>query len=92
MDCTLSEHLDIVTKVGQYGSHAEIKAAASLYHTPIYVTTDSLAGGKRMWTAFAPFLSERLNKCDAGKKCISQPRLWYEIAILRSATTVESYL
>ena len=29
-DCTLQEHLDKVTKVGQYGSHAEIKAATSL--------------------------------------------------------------
>ena len=29
-DCTHSQHLGIVTKVGQYGRHAEIKAAASL--------------------------------------------------------------
>ena len=29
-DCTYSQHLGIVTKVGQYGRHAEIKAAASL--------------------------------------------------------------
>ena len=29
-DCTDSQHLGIVTKVGQYGSHVEIKAAASL--------------------------------------------------------------
>ena len=38
-DCTHSQHLGIVTKVEQYGSHAEIKAAASLCQTPIYVST-----------------------------------------------------
>lgn len=79
-DCTLQEHLEKVTKVGQYGSHAEIKAAASLCQTPIYVATDSLAVGKCMWTVFSPFPNERLNKCDAARKFISQPKLWYEIA------------
>ena len=79
MDCTLSAHLDIVTKVGQYGSHAEIIAAASLCQTPIYMATGSLAVGKCMWPVFAPFPSEQLNKCDAGRKIIPQPRLWYEI-------------
>ena len=29
-DCSHSQHLGIVTKVGQYGRYAEIKAAASL--------------------------------------------------------------
>lgn len=43
LDCTLSEHFDIVTNVGQYGSHA------SLSQTPIYMATGSLAVGKCMW-------------------------------------------
>ena len=79
-DCTLQEHLDKVTKVGQYGSHAEIKAAASLCQTPIYVATDSLAVGKCIWTVFSPFPYEWLNKFDAAKKFISQAKLCYGIA------------
>ena len=37
-NCTLEEHLAKVAKVGQYGSHAEIKAAASLFQTPMPLT------------------------------------------------------
>ena len=41
-NCSLDEHIAKVTKLGQYGTHAEIKAAASLCQKPIYVATDSL--------------------------------------------------
>ena len=56
-NCSLDEHLAKVTKLGQYGSHAEIKAAASLYQKPIYVATDSLSVSKYMWTVFPPSLA-----------------------------------
>ena len=78
-DCTLQEHLDQVTKVGQYGSHAEIKVAASLCQMPIYVASDALAVRKCIWPVFSPFPNARLKQWDAGKKFISQPKLWYEI-------------
>lgn len=80
-NCTLEEHLAKVAKLGQYGSHAEIKAAASLCQTPIYVATDSLNVEKCMWTVFSPFNKAELNELsDSEKKFISQPKLWYEIA------------
>ena len=64
------------------GVMQKIKAAASLCQTTIYVATDSLAVGKCIWAEFAPFPSERLNKCDLGKKIISQPKLWYDIVYI----------
>ena len=81
-NCSLEEHLDQVTKLGQYGTHAEIKAAASLYHKPIYVATDSLSVSKCVWTMFPPFHPPQLNfgKYDTLKAFISEPRQWYEIA------------
>ena len=80
-NCTLEEHLAKVAKLGQYGSHAEIKAAASLFQTPIYVATDSLNVGKCTWTVFSPFNAAELNElADTGKDFISQPKLRYEIA------------
>ena len=33
-----------------------------------------------MWTVFAPFAIAQLKKCEAGKKFITQPKLWYENA------------
>ena len=49
-NCSLDEHPAKLTKLGQYGSHTEIKAAAraSLYQKPIYVATDSLSVSKCM--------------------------------------------
>ena len=61
---TLEEHIAKVAKVQQYGSHVEIKAAASLCQTSIYVATDSLIMGKCIWTAFPPFPAAKLNKLD----------------------------
>ena len=52
---SLEEHLDQVSKLGHYGTHAEIKATASLCQKPIYVATDSLSVSKCMWTVFPPF-------------------------------------
>ena len=49
-NCTLDEHLAKVRNLGQYGSHAEIKAAASLCQKSIYVVTDSFHVGKCLWT------------------------------------------
>ena len=77
---TLEEHIAKVAKVQQYGSHVEIKAAASLCQTSIYVATDSLIMGKCIWTAFPPFPAAKLNKLDTGKDFVSQPKPWYEIA------------
>jgi len=42
----LKEHLGKVAKLGQFGSHTENKAAASLCQKPVYVATDSLIEGK----------------------------------------------
>ena len=54
-NCSLKKHLAKVAKLGQFGSHAEIKAAASLCQKPVYVATDSLIVGKCTWTVFHPF-------------------------------------
>ena len=56
-NCSLKDHLAKVAKLGQFGSHAEIKAAASLCQKPVYVATDSLIVGKCTWTVFHPPLS-----------------------------------
>lgn len=81
-NCSLDEHIAKVTKLGQYGTHAEIKAAASLCQKPIYVATDSLNIDKCMWTVFTPFQSSQLNVFDTWKTFISQPKQWYEIAYI----------
>ena len=79
-NCSLDEHLAQVTQLGQYGSHAEIKAAASLYQTPIYVATDSLNVNKYVWTVFPPFLPTQLKFDECDRDFITQPRQWFEIA------------
>ena len=77
----MDEHLAKVTKLGKYGSHAEIEAAASISQKPIYVATDSLYVKKRCtWTVFTPFDRALLSNFDIGRSFISQPRQWYEIA------------
>ena len=76
-----------VTKLGQYGTHAEIKAAASLCQKPIYVATDSLNVNKCMWTVFQP---AQLNKTDVRKKnFISHPRLGTRLPTLKGVTMTE---
>ena len=82
-NCPNEDHLAKVRQVGQYGSQAEIKAAASLPKKSIYVATDSLVVGKCMWTAFTPFNASELN-FDTGMSFISQPMSWYEIAYTHS--------
>ena len=75
-NCSLKEHLAKVAKLGQFGSHAEIKAAASLCQKSAYVATDSLIVGK--CTVFHPFPSAVLNMIYTN--FITQPKPWYEIA------------
>ena len=77
-NCSLKEHLGKVAKLGQFGSHAEIKAAASLCQKPVYVATDSLIEGKCTWTMFYPFPSASLNMTNTN--FITLPKPWYEIA------------
>ena len=70
---TEGTHCQGCKAIGQYGSHTEIKAAASLCQRSIYVATDSLIMGKCIWTAFPPFPTAKL-KLDTGKDFVSQPK------------------
>ena len=79
---TIKEHLEQCSKHGQWGSHTEIKATASLFQRPIYVATDSLVKGKCTWTVFSPFSKKKLAITDTGKKFIPLPKLWYELAYI----------
>ena len=81
-NCTLKEHLEQCSKPGQWGSHAEIKAAASLFQRPIYVATDSLMKGKCTWTVFSSFSKRKLTSTDMAKKFILLPKQWYELAYI----------
>ena len=81
-NCTLEEHLEKSAKPGQWGSHTEIKAAASVFQRPIYVATDSLVQGKCMWTVFFPFSKVQLTNTDSGKNFLLLPKLWYELAYI----------
>lgn len=79
-NCSLKDHLAKVAKLGQFGSHAEIKAAASLCQKPVYVATDSLTVGKCTWTVFHPFPLAIVNMHMVNTNFITQPKPWYEIA------------
>ena len=58
-------------KTGEWGSHAEIKAAASLFQRPIYVATDLL---KCTWTVFTPFHRED-KSINYGNHFITKPKV-----------------
>ena len=79
-NCSLKDHLAKVAKLGQFGSHTEIKAAASLCQKPVYVATDSLTAGKCTWTVFHPFPLAIVNMHMVNTNFITQPKPWYEIA------------
>ena len=81
-NCSLEEHVANISRLSEFGSHAEIKAAASLTQAPVYVATDSLRTNKECaWTVFTPFPKTRLNKLDTCRLgFVSESRMWYELA------------
>ena len=60
----LQDHIRRVAKTGEWGSHAEIKAAASLFQRPIYVATYTLMPHKCTWTVFTPFHHSKIKSIN----------------------------
>ena len=81
-NCTTEEHVKKMSTLGQYGSHAEIKAAASLMQKPVYVATDSLVVGKCVWTVFTPFSKDKLKAGSASTDFCLHDRNWFEMAYI----------
>ena len=80
---SIEDHLTNMRKLNKWGSHLEIKAAATLFQRSIYVATDSLMVGRCKWTVFNPFPAEQCNRgthSDAAKQFATQPKRWLEIS------------
>ena len=52
---SVEEHIDKMRKIGCWGGHLELKAAASIFQKAIYIASDSLVPGQCKWTVFPPF-------------------------------------
>lgn len=76
---SFEEHLRRMKNQGVWGSHLEIKAAATLFNKTIYVVSDSLVPGECRWEAFSPFLV-RNAQVNESKFTVTNHKSWLEIA------------
>ena len=75
---SLEEHLLKMKPPGAWGSHLEIKAAATLFNKTIYVASDSLVAGECRWQAFSPF--SVTNQRSSSTIPVVNQKHWLEIA------------
>ena len=79
---SIEQHISTMRRQGQWGTHLEIKAAATLFKKTVYVATDSLVPGECKWVAFPPFPTQNTNT-DL-KFIVSNRKPWLELAYTSS--------
>ena len=75
---SIEEHLQKMRNTGCWGSHLEIKAAATIFKKSIYVATDTLVLGQCKWMVFPPFQVHHLP--DLMDFHVSNQKSWLEVA------------
>ena len=75
---SVEQHVNRIRKLGSWGSHLELKAAATLFQKTIYVATDSLVQGQCKWITFPPFPEACLPKGPVCFDVLNQ-KSWLEI-------------
>ena len=75
---SIEEHVRKMRNTGCWGSHLEIKAAATMFKKSIYVATDTLVLGQCKWIVFPPF--QVLSLPDLLDFTVSCQKSWLEVA------------